>query len=171
MRPARNIAGAAERFEVELDIAPTCPTASRPRWPVLRLLAEEAAGARPRRAEAARHARAQVERMTRQLARLRGLPPGKSLALSVSLWQLGDAFWVFLEGEYYQLLQRQLRERFAETPIMVTTVTDGWLPGYVPTAETYGRGIYQESIAVVAPGSLERLIEALAARIETWADA
>ena len=101
--------------------------------------------------------------MTRQLERLRGLPPGKSLALSVSLWQLGDAFWLFVAGEHYQLLQRQLRGRFADTPIVVTTLTDGWLPGYVPTAETYGRGIYQESIAVVAPGSLERLIEALAA--------
>ena len=49
---------------------------------------------------------------------------------------------------------------------MISTLTDGWLPGYLPAAETYGRGIYQESIAVVARGSLEGLIETLATRID-----
>ncbi len=66
------------------------------------------------------------------------------------------------------MLQRQLRGRFPDVPLVVTTLTDGWLPGYLPAAETYGRGIYQESIAVVAPGSLERLIEALASHIDDW---
>jgi len=110
---------------------------------------------------AARDARAQAERMRRQLTRLAMLPPGDQVGVTAATWRLGDAFWVFVAGEYYQELQHGLRRRFPHRPIIVATVTNGWLPGYVPTAETYGRGIYQETIAVVAPGSLEQLIEAL----------
>jgi hypothetical protein len=113
----------------------------------------------------AREARAGAERMARQLARLRALPPGDGLPVRVALWQLGDAYWVMVAGEYYHQLQRALRQRFAPAPVLVATVTDGWRPGYVPTRETYGRGIYQESIAVVAPGSLEQLIEAIGSEI------
>jgi hypothetical protein len=35
----------------------------------------------------------------------------------------------------------------------------------VPTAATYGKGIYQESIALVAPGGAEALVEEIAGRI------
>jgi hypothetical protein len=35
----------------------------------------------------------------------------------------------------------------------------------VPTAATYGKGIYQESIALVAPGCAEALVEEIASRI------
>ena len=58
-------------------------------------------------------------------------------------------------------VQRALRARFPERPILVATVSNGWRPGYLPTAETYGKGIYQESIAIAAPGSLEMLIDAI----------
>ena len=44
---------------------------------------------------------------------------------------------------------------------MICTVTDGWLPGYVPTADTYGKGIYQESVAIVAPGFSADCLETL----------
>jgi hypothetical protein len=116
----------------------------------------------------ARDCRAQAERMRRALSRLRTLPPGDSLGVEVSLWRLGDAFWVFLAGEYYNILQRTLRAKFPRHPILITTITDGWRPGYVPTADTYGRGIYQESVAVVAPGSLEKLIDALGEHLAAW---
>jgi hypothetical protein len=33
---------------------------------------------------------------------------------------------------------------------------------------TYGKGIYQESIAVLAPGCLEQVIESVAAQIAQW---
>lgn len=125
---------------------------------------EQAATARGDTA-AARDARAQAERMTRQLSRLRGLPPGESVPVPVSVWRLGDAAWVFVAGEYYHLLQKSLRERFPGMPVIVSTVTNGWLPGYVPTQDTYGRGIYQESIATTAPGSLERMIEVIGERL------
>ena len=114
----------------------------------------------------ARDCRAQVERMQRQLSRLRSLPPGEHVPLVASVWRLGDAIWVALQGEHYSLLQRALRQRFADHPLIICTVTNGWLPGYVPSADTYGKGIYQESVAIVAPGSLERLIDVLGDRIE-----
>lgn len=114
---------------------------------------------------AARDARAQIERMARQLRRLRLLPAGDTTPLHASIWRLGGAFWVFVAGEHYQYLQRTLRARHPELPILVSTVTNGWLPGYLPTRDAYGRGIYQESIAIVARGSLEQLTEALSARL------
>ncbi len=117
----------------------------------------------------ARHCRAQAERMTRQLARIRSLPAGDHVPVRVTLLGLGDAIWVMLEGEHYQYLQQALRDRFPQRPLIVATVTGGWRPGYVPTQATYGRGIYQESIAVVAPGALEHLVDVLGARLESWA--
>jgi len=119
--------------------------------------------------DAARDARAQIERMARQLRRLRLLPAGESVPVRASLWRLGGSLWVFVAGEHYQYLQRTLRAKFPESPIIVSTVTNGWLPGYLPTRETYGRGIYQESIAIVARGSLEQLTESIATQLETLA--
>jgi hypothetical protein len=63
-------------------------------------------------------------------------------------------------------LQRALRERFPVTPVIVATVVNGWRPAYLPTRETYGLGIYQEQVAVLAPGCLEAVIEAVAEEID-----
>ena len=153
------------RFDVELPYRDDLPTreqttAALGEWQTAQRAALDAGDL-----DAARDAHAQIERMSRQLSRLQMLPDGKTVPLGVSLWQLGDAIWVMLQGEHYHLLQRSLRERFAPRPVLVATVTDGWRPGYLPTRETYGRGIYQESIAIVAPGSLEQLIEAIGGEI------
>ncbi len=109
----------------------------------------------------ARDCRAQAERMTRQLARLRGLPSGPKVPLVVALWKLGDALWLLLPAEHYNVLQRSLRQRFQGTTLLIATMTGGWLPGYLPAAETYDTGIYQQSIAVVERGSLELVIETI----------
>jgi hypothetical protein len=45
--------------------------------------------------------------------------------------------------------------------VIVATLANDWQPGYLPTAESYGHGIYQETIAVLAAGSLEMLIESV----------
>jgi hypothetical protein len=45
------------------------------------------------------------------------------------------------------------------------TLADGARATYLPTRKTYGHGIYQESIALVAPGSLEQIIEAVAEQV------
>jgi hypothetical protein len=115
----------------------------------------------------ARDCRARVERMTRLLARLGEIPPGEAFPLKITLWRLGDAVWLFVPGEHYQALQTSLRERFAGRPIVVVTLTGDSVPGYVPTAATYGKGIYQESIALVAPGCAEALVEEIASRIDS----
>ncbi len=117
-------------------------------------------------AAAARDARAQIERMARQLRRLRLLPAGTSTPVRAAVWRLGGGCWVFVAGEHYQYLQRTLRAMLPGRPIIVATVTNGWLPGYLPTRETYGRGIYQESIAIVGRGSLELLTEALGQELQ-----
>jgi len=116
----------------------------------------------------ARDCHAQVERMNRQITRLGQLPAGSTFPLTVKCFQIGDAYWILLEGEYYNLLQRALRERFPDTPILVATVVDGWRPAYLPTRETYCRGIYQEQVAVLAPGSLEAVIESVTTQIAQW---
>ncbi len=74
--------------------------------------------------------------------------------------RLGDALWVFSPGELYQEFQTALRERFAPRPVIIATVTSGWLPGYIPARAAYGKGIYQDVISPLAPGGLETLMEA-----------
>ncbi len=113
----------------------------------------------------ARDARAMVERMTRRLTRLANLPPGDAFPYPITMWRLGDAVWLAVEGELYQHFQIELRRRFPKTPLIVATLTNGSRPSYLPTADCYGKGIYQESIAVLAPGCLERLIEEIARRM------
>jgi len=76
--------------------------------------------------------------------------------------------WLAVEAEHYQLLQRTLRERFAGVPIVVATLANGARCTYLPTIDAYHKGIYQESIAVLAPGSLEQLIDAIGRQIDAW---
>ena len=94
------------------------------------------------------------------------LPPGKAYPYAVTLLRLGDALWVLAPGELYQAFQTTLRQRFPDAAVVVATVTDDWQPGYIPTAATYGRGIYQETIAAVAPGSLETLTDAVGRELD-----
>jgi hypothetical protein len=116
----------------------------------------------------ARTCRALVERMTRWQTRLGTLPPGPTFPMPITLWQIGDAWWLAVEGEHYQQLQQTLRQRFAGVPIVVVTLANGSRPVYLAPADTYGKGIYQESIAVLAPGCLEGVIEAVGRQMEVW---
>ncbi len=117
---------------------------------------------------ASREARAMAERYTRQIARLSHMPPGDCLAYPITAWRMGDAIWVAVAGEPYNLLQRELRKRFAPAPVVVMALSGDWSPGYLPTKDVYGTGIYQESIAIVEKGSLERVIDAAAEQVEPW---
>ena len=103
--------------------------------------------------------------MKRVLNRLANLPPGDAFPLPATLCRVGDACWLAVECEHYNLLQRALRDRFHDIPLIVCTLTGGARGTYLPTRETYGKGIYQESIALLAPGSLEQLIETVALKI------
>jgi hypothetical protein len=155
-----------ERWTVELPYRPELPTPEKTRAELERWQSEEQAALRSGDLIKARDCHALAERMTRWLARLPGLPPGPVFPFPVILGQLGDAFWLALEGEHYSVLQRELRARFAGTPIMVVTLANGSRPTYLLPSEAYGKGIYQESIAVLAPGCLEKLIDAIAARMD-----
>lgn len=115
---------------------------------------------------AAAELRALAERQKRMLGRLKGLPPGKKFPHQATMWRMGDAIWIAVQGEPYSLLQTTLRNRFPNTPLVISTISNGWGPSYLPPRDIYGKGIYQESIASLAPGSLETLIDSLSDRIE-----
>lgn len=115
---------------------------------------------------AARDARAMAERQTRLLRRLAQLPEGKAYPIDLHVWRMGDAVFVAVPGEHYSYLQTHLRARFPGRILVIITLAGGWGPSYVPTRETYGKGLYQESIAVLEPGCLENITNELARRIE-----
>jgi hypothetical protein len=112
-----------------------------------------------------RDCRAQVEQRTRQLNRLNNLAQGLAYPLPIQIGIIGEAIWVFVPGELYQIFQITLRERFAPQPVFVTTLTNDWQPGYIPPASVYGYEIYQEVIAATSPGCLETLIETISRRL------
>ncbi|MFN0128688.1 MAG: hypothetical protein ACKV19_18615 [Verrucomicrobiales bacterium] len=154
-----------EKFVVELPYRHDLPTvdqtiAERDHW-----LAEETHARAASDELRVRDCRAQVEQRTRQLNRLNNLAPGRSYPLTLQLGVLGDAVWVFVPGELYQVFQTTIRERFMSRPVFVTTLTNDWQPGYIPPASSYGYGIYQEVIAATSPGCLELLIESVARRL------
>jgi hypothetical protein len=157
-----------ERWTVNLPYRPELPTrdavlAARERFEASRKRAEETGD------EAlARDSHAMIERMNRQLTRLEALPAGPEIPLPAWLWRIGDAFWLAVEAEHYQRLQRALRERFPSRPIVVMTLANGSRPSYLPTADVYDTGVYPETIAVLARGSLERVIDTIGDRIAGW---
>ena len=112
--------------------------------------------------------RALAEQQTRRLQRLEFLPAGESLPYSIWLWRIGDAFWLAVEGEPYQILQRSLRERFPGVPIMVASLAGGARANYMIPAGAYGTGRYPDTIAVLAKGSLETVIDEAGKQIEDW---
>lgn len=156
------------RWSVELPYRPEIPTreqaqADRDRWH-----AEEKAAEQTGDPGKARDCHAMVERMDRWIGRLKVLPPGPTFAFPVLLWQVGDAFWLGVEAEHYNVLQRALRERCSGVPLMVMTLVNGARVTYLPPADLYGKGIYQETVAVLAAGSLERLIEEVGKQLDDW---
>jgi hypothetical protein len=117
---------------------------------------------------AARKCRALVEVATRQIVRFRGRSLDRPYPFPIQLWQIGDAIWVAVESEHYQYLQTALRERFSSRTILVATIVNGSFHTYLPPRDVYGTGIYQDTVALFAPGSLERLIEEIAHQIAAW---
>ena len=118
--------------------------------------------------EESQNARAMAERKRRMLHRLKQIPPGDNYPIETVLMRIGPAFWVVVQGEYYQTFQTSLRKRFPATPIVVSTIASDWGASYLPPAEIYGRGIYQESIAIVAAGGLEKMIQEIGDEINLW---
>lgn len=105
-------------------------------------------------------ARAMIERATRRLTRVASLPSGKTYPYPIVAWRIGDAVWLAFDGEHYNILQRTLRERFPKTALIIGTIANGSNVWYLPDANSYGKGLYQEEVAVLEQGCLEQLIEA-----------
>jgi hypothetical protein len=158
----------SRRWTVPLPFRPDLLTRAQIESEFSRWHAEEQSALKRGDDARAAEAHAMVERMTRWRTRVTSLPEGTTFHLPVCLWQMGDAVWVAVEGEHYHALQRKLRERFAGVPIVVATLANGARCTYLPTADAYGRGIYQDSIAVLAPGSLEELIDAIGNQLGDW---
>jgi hypothetical protein len=148
------------QWDTPLPYRPDLPSVAQAQADLDRWRREESSASAAGQIEQARECHARGEQATRQLWRLSALPPDR-FPLPVTLARLGDAFWLCVAGEHYQTLQTTLRDRFPTVPLIVATLTSGWQPGYIPPADTYGRGIYQEQIAVVAAGSAERLLEVI----------
>ena len=133
------------------------------------LIAEEQAARESGRADAAATLRAKVERQRRLLDRIRPLPQGENYPLPVWAWQWGDAFWFAVEGEPYHFVQSELLRRFPHRPLIAITLANGTNVSYLPTREAYSKPqLYQPEVALVAPGSLETLTEAIAGQLAEW---
>lgn len=150
---------------VMLQYRPELPTVAQAEEQMAALAVQEAtAREQGDEAEAAR-VRALVERLRRRLEVLRSIPEGE-LPYPVKLWKLGDAIWIAMDGEPYSELQAELIRRFRNVPLIIMPLSDGALAGYLPVAAAYDKAIYQSEIAIVAAGSLEAVIDAIAAEIE-----
>jgi hypothetical protein len=121
-----------------------------------------------RRGEAleARNYNAHAERARRWLARLADLPEGPTMPLHYSVHRLGDALWLTSGGEPYNAIQVELRRRFPQFTLLFSPVASELQVAYLLPTDRYGRGLYQEEPSILAPGCLEGLTEAMAARIE-----
>ena len=112
-----------------------------------------------------------VERTTRRLIRFAPLPPGESYPYPVIAWRIGSAIWLALDGEHYNILQRTLRERFPNVALIIGTIANGSTVWYLPESTSYGLGLYEEEVSVLAQGCLETVIEAATNAIQKLIEA
>jgi hypothetical protein len=150
------------RWTVPLPYRQDMPSLSQAHVDLERWKAEEAAAHQAGDEMRAADYRARGEQMIRLIDRMALLPGTPEYPLAVMLLRTGNVFWLAVEAEHYNILQRELRQRFPDVALLVMTLLDSGRVAYLPTAETYGKGVYQEIIAMLAPGSLETLIEAVA---------
>lgn len=154
-----------ERWHERLPYRPGNPSVAEIEESLAKLHREEADARAIGNESVAAEFRSLAERKVRLLHRFRELPRGDHYPLLVVYWRIGDAVWIGVQGESYSLLQTELRRRFPDKTLIIASIAADWGASYLPPCELYGSGIYQESIAVVAAGSLEQLIESLASRL------
>lgn len=165
---ARHRTWRCEHWTVDLQYREGLPTLDEARRQLQQCSEAERTLARSDDAAMARELRTRAELARRTVARLEGLPPGETFPLPVTMLQIGSAFWVFVEAEHYQILQRWLRARFPHSFILVTTLVGGTRPFYLPAAAAYGAGTYPATVTMVAPGSLEMLIDNISSHMSEW---
>ena len=77
-----------------------------------------------------------------------------------------NLFTVHVRRGYPDVQDPKLNSHSKLNCILACIAAD-WGASYLPPRELYDTGIYQESIAVVAAGSLEQLIESISRRIQS----
>ena len=117
-------------------------------------------------AVAARDAGAQAERALRWQGRIGGLPQGEAYPMPCSVFRMGDAVWVTTAGEPYNWIQKELRRRFPEVPLIFSPLVGVMNIGYLLPENRYGKGLYQEQPSALAKGCLEKLLEAVSDKIK-----
>ena len=115
---------------------------------------------------AARDAAAQAERARRWLERLESIPADRDFPLSFSVLRMGDALWVSCAGEPYACIEVELRRRLSRFAVIFTPLVGPMDVAYLLPADRYGKGLYQQEPSMLAAGCLERLVEAIAQKIE-----
>jgi hypothetical protein len=115
---------------------------------------------------AARDYGARAERARRWIERVKSLPETTTFPVQFSVHRMGDSVWVTCGGEPYSLLQKELRRRFPDVAVLVSPISGNVAAAYLLPADRYGKGLYQEEPSNMAPGSLEKLIGAIAQRAE-----
>jgi len=154
------------QFVVPLPYRQDLPSADEVKRERVQWEQEERAAQAAGDAIRARNARAMAERMTRSLHRIEHLPPGDWYPYTVRIWRLGDAVWLALRGEHYNVLQRELRARCVGTPLVIGTLADASDVSYLLDRDSFGKGLYQEEVSILAQGALETLIEAIADKMQ-----
>jgi hypothetical protein len=97
-----------------------------------------------------------------QAAQHRALALGEqaqNVAVSVSLASLGELALVAVPAELYSQLGSQIK-RASEYPVLLLGYTNGYV-GYLPTRAAYTEMDYEVLVSPFAPGSGERLVNAL----------
>ena len=117
--------------------------------------------------EGARDSEAFAERCRRLLSRLKYLNNLSTYPLNFHVYRFCDAIWIFIEGEIYSLLQTELRKKFEGQILLVTTLAGSWLVGYISPIQMYKKKTYhyQSQVSLLAPGSLEKLIDRISYEI------
>ena len=149
----------SERITVSLEIRPGVLDQDRWQRELSEWQARESAAQQAGKAEEQRTARAMTERARRRLTRCTSLPPSGHVPFQLTATRMGDAIWLELNGEHYNLLQREIRTRFPDIPVLVGTLANGSEVWYVLNEASYGLGLYQEEASILAAGSLEKLID------------
>ena len=103
--------------------------------------------------------RALKERLERRLMVRRDVGNGTSRKVRMTLWQVGDAFFVGAPAEPYSAFQIELRKRFPNNAVVMLNIVNGNV-GYLAPAETYDKpGLYQIKISLFQPGCMEQVID------------
>ncbi|PIU67002.1 MAG: alkaline ceramidase [Armatimonadetes bacterium CG07_land_8_20_14_0_80_59_28] len=109
--------------------------------------------------------RALQERLRRRRDIRRVLGDGKTFALPIHVWQVGDAVLAGNMCECYSWMQQELRHRIPDILVVFMNLVNGSI-GYLPPAERYDQDCYQVWQTPFARGSLEALSDAVESTIQ-----